>query len=293
VGTQQRSGVRFRKATELVRQGALGKVTFCRTFNYGNGPAEGIGNPPDTVPPGDLDWNMWPGPAPERPFNKNRFGVDPDAYSHFRWFRDYAGGMMTDGGVHVLDIVQMAFDETPPKATTAPGGKYLIKDNRDTPDTLQVTYEYPNGMLAMYENRMFNGNSLFGKSYGTIFHGGKRNAVRGSRVIRYGRKGEFADRNHRAELQRSRQDHWSNFISWTRQRPVSDIEIGYRSTATALPRNRRSNRIRSGNTASRGNLECDADSNNTAVSSGPARVSGGAVLFHTGVGPSVRHVHRQ
>ena len=86
---------------------------------------------------------MWLGPAPERRFNPNRFGVYPNAYSYFRWFWDYAGGQMTDSGVHMLDIVQMAFDEAMPKAITALGGKFWFKDNRETPDTMQVTYEYP------------------------------------------------------------------------------------------------------------------------------------------------------
>lgn len=242
VGTQQRSGVHFQKAAELVRQGAIGKVTFCRTFNYGNSKPEGIGAPADSAPPADLDWNMWLGPAPERAFNKNRFGVDPNAFSHFRWFWDYAGGMMTDWGVHVLDIVQMAFNETPPKAVTALGGKYYIQDNRETPDTLQVTYEYPNGMLAVYENRMFNANSLigptpFGRGYGTVFYGDKGTLfVDRSNYSIYPEKGSQLQEVTVASSNNHGRDHWKNFIDCirTRRRPVSDIEIGHRSTSTAL-----------------------------------------------------------
>jgi predicted dehydrogenase len=237
VGTQQRSGIHFQKATELVKRGGIGKVTFCRTFNYGNGSPEGIGNPPDTAPPADLDWNMWLGPAPERAFNKNRFGIDPNAYSHFRWFWDYAGGMMTDWGIHVLDIVQMAFDETPPRSVVALGGKYEIKDNRETPDTLQVTYEYPNGMLATYENRMFNENSLFGKSYGTIFYGDKGTLfVDRAGYTVWPEKGSSLSEVTVQNSNNHGKDHWANFISCirTRQKPVSDIEIGHRSTSTAL-----------------------------------------------------------
>ena len=79
VGTWQRSGEHFQKAAEIVRSGKLGKVTFVRTWNYGHQKPEGIGNPPDAEPPADLDWDMWLGPAPQRAFNKNRFGVDPNA----------------------------------------------------------------------------------------------------------------------------------------------------------------------------------------------------------------------
>ena len=106
-GTQQRSGKHFQQAAELVKSGRIGKVTQVRTWNFGNESPAGIGNPPDSAPPKDLDWDMWLGPAPMRPFNANRFGVFPDRWSSFRWFWDYAGGMMTDWGVHWLDIVQL------------------------------------------------------------------------------------------------------------------------------------------------------------------------------------------
>src|SRR3954466_13433823 len=113
-GTMQRSGIHFQKACEIVRSGQLGKISFVRTWNYSNMKEEGIGNPPDGKPVSGLDWEMWLRPAPEPAFNANRFGVDPNAFSHFRWFWDYAGGMMTDWGIHLLDIVQMAFDEAAP-----------------------------------------------------------------------------------------------------------------------------------------------------------------------------------
>src|SRR5258705_1606586 len=171
-GTMQRSGDHFQKACEIVRSGQLGKISFVRTWNYSNQKEEGLGNPPDGAPVAGLDWEMWLGPAPEHAFNANRFGVDPKEFSHFRWFWDYAGGMMTDWGIHLLDIVQMAFDEAAPTSITALGGKYFIKDNRDTPDTLQVTYEYP-GFIATYENRLGNANSMIQHGYGILFHGSK------------------------------------------------------------------------------------------------------------------------
>ena len=76
---------------------------------------------------------MWLGPAPKRAFNSNRFGVDPEDryFSRFRWFWDYAGGMMTDWGVHLIDIVQWAFNEAMPQSVSASGGKfYLTRQSR-------------------------------------------------------------------------------------------------------------------------------------------------------------------
>jgi predicted dehydrogenase len=237
VGTWQRSGVHFQKAVDIVASGKLGKVTFVRTWNYGHQPQQGIGNPPDAEPPAGLDWNMWLGPAPARPFNKNRFGVDPKAYSHFRWFWDYAGGMMTDWGIHLLDIVQMAFQEIEPTSIAGLGGKFYLQDNRETPDTLQVTYEYPNGMIATYENRETNAQSMFKHGYGILFHGTEGTLF----VDRAGYQlvPEKDSSLEAMEAQRSNDallDHWQNFIECikTRKRPASDIEIGHHSTTTAI-----------------------------------------------------------
>jgi predicted dehydrogenase len=252
VGTQQRSGVHFQKATDIVRSGKLGKITFVRTWNYGLSEPEGIGNPADSDPPRGLDWEMWLGPAPSRPFNKNRWGVDPEAYSHFRWFWDYAGGMMTDWGIHLLDIVQMGFDEQMPSAVTALGGKYYLKDNRETPDTLLATFEYPTGFIATYENRMGNSQSLFGHGYGILFQG-----TRGSLFVDRSQyqvipeKGSDLEETTEKSSNNHAHAHWANFFDCmkSRQKPASDIEIGHRSTTTALL----------GNVALRSKLRVDWD----------------------------------
>jgi predicted dehydrogenase len=236
-GTMQRSAEHFQKACEIVRSGALGNVAFVRTWNYGNSPREGYGNPPDTEPPPTLDWNSWLGPAPMRPFNANRFGVDPEDkyFSTFRWFWDYAGGMMTDWGVHWLDIVQLAFDEAMPKNISATGGKFWIKDNRDTPDTLQVTYEYP-GFIATYENRNSNGQSMFNKSGGILFCGTK-----GTLFVDRGGYQVVPEKNgiEASEMKSTGSGnlpHWANFLQCikSREKPTSDIEKCFRSTTTCL-----------------------------------------------------------
>jgi len=242
VGTWQRSGDHFQKAAAIVTSGKLGKVTFVRTWNYGHQGQQGIGNPPDSEPPAGLDWNMWLGPAPIRPFNSNRFGVHPKEYSRFRWFWDYAGGMMTDWGIHLLDIVQMAFDETEPTTITGLGGKFYLQDDRETPDTLQVTYEYPNGMIVTYENRECNAQSMFNHNYGILFHGteGTLFVDRAGFELVPERDSKLAASMKQPEGERKGNDplleHWRNFLDCikTRKRPVSDIEVGHHSTTTAI-----------------------------------------------------------
>lgn len=237
-GTMQRSAVHFREAADIVRRGELGKITFVRTWNYGNAPRTGIGNVGDSAPPAGLDWDMWLGPAPKRPFNANRFGVDPEDryFSRFRWFWDYAGGMMTDWGVHLIDIVQWALDEAMPKSVTAMGGKLWFDDNRETPDTLQVTYTYPDFVLT-YENREGNGFSGFGKGYGILFCGERA-------TMFVDRSGYEITPEPRSGLQpftrRSESggngEHWRDFLDCmkSRARPVSDIETCHRSTTACL-----------------------------------------------------------
>ncbi len=262
-GTMQRSGVHFQKAAEIVKSGDLGKICFVRTWNYGNMAQEGIGNPPDGEPPSDLDWDMWLGPAPRREFNKNRFGVDPKAFSHFRWFWDYAGGMMTDWGIHLLDIVHMAMNEAMPSSITSLGGKFWLNDNRDTPDTLQVTYEYP-GFIATYENRNSNGQSMFEKSYGITFHGSKGTLfVDRSMYKLIPERGATLEAVEAKSSNNANDAHWRNFLECvkTRQKPASDIEICNRSTAACLL----------GNIALRSKLRVDFDARTWTVAQKEAR----------------------
>jgi predicted dehydrogenase len=244
VGTQQRSASHFQQAVEIVKQGGLGAVTAVRCWNVGNAAPDGIGNPPDSDPPADLDWDMWLGPAPKVAFNKNRFGVHPEGFSHFRWFWDYAGGMMTDWGVHLIDIVQWAMNVDAPLAVSAVGGKFHLTDNRETPDTILATYQYP-GFVMSYENRVCNGHQINDHDYGIYFYGADGTLF----VDREGYRLEPELRNRGKEQppelrtfpagMRSTLDnptHARNFIDCVKSRkaPICDIEIGHRSSSTAI-----------------------------------------------------------
>lgn len=241
VGTQQRSQRHFQEAVELIRSGGLGTVSFVRTWNYGNAYPDGFGNATDTAPPPGLDWEMWLGPAPEVPFNPNRFGVFLEAEGRFRtwatwrYFFDYGGGMMTDWGVHLLDIVHWALGVDHPETVSAVGGKLHIRDNRDTPDTLTATYLYP-GFVATYENRQLNGHGIDGRGYGIMFHGTKGTMFidRGGFEITPERDADIeptTNRNNDSPV-----SHLRRFLDAmrTREEPNSDIEIGHRSTSAAM-----------------------------------------------------------
>lgn len=242
VGTWQRSNLHFKKAVGLIRDGLLGRVSFVRTWNYENEYPEGIGNPPDSDPPPDLDWDMWLGPAPKVPFNWNRFGVG-DRWSTFRYFYDYANGWLGDWAVHLMDIVQWAMKVDGPSAVTASGSKFYLKDNSDTPDTLQVTYEYP-GFVCTYENRLCNGNSMTDHGYGIEFHGTDGTMFldrEGFQVFPEMMQFEGKPVDRMPAMQMTQVDdgldeHVRNLLDCikTRELPASDIEIGHHSSSTCL-----------------------------------------------------------
>jgi predicted dehydrogenase len=249
VGLWQRSNLHFQKAVELVQNGLIGKVSYARTWNYSNIYPEGIGNPPDSDPPEGLDWEMWLGPAPKVPFNWNRFGVG-DRWSTFRYFYDYANGWPGDWMVHLMDIVQWGMRVDGPHAVTALGRKYYLKDNSDTPDTLQITLEYPE-FVATYENRLCNGYGMDKHGYGIEFHGtdGMMFVDRGGfqvfpemGVQAVERQDGNPGRQERtAEMKMDQVDdgvanHVANMLECMKTRKLSqtDIEYGYHSTSACL-----------------------------------------------------------
>jgi predicted dehydrogenase len=243
VGTQQRSGEHFQKAVELVRSGKIGKVTLAKTWIYGNQYPEGIGNPPDSDPPAWFDWDWWLGPAPKRPYNINR-GI-----YNFRWFWDYSGGILTDWGTHLMDIVHWAMGVDAPKTIMATGGKYVLEDNRETPDTLEVMYQYPASpvsgkeFVARFSNRVANDRGPDGHSYGIQFFGtdGTLFIDRGGYTLwpepsRYGpeRFGPGSVISSGGSAQHY--PHVLNFLEClkSRQKPNSDVETMHRSTSAGL-----------------------------------------------------------
>ena len=243
VGTQQRSAAHFQQAAKLIQDGAIGKIASVRCWNFGNQAPDGIGNPPDGEPPAGLDWDAWLGPAPKRPFNPNRFGVFPRVFSHFRWFWDYAGGMMTDWGVHHIDIAHMAMNVDAPTIVNAVGSKFVLTDNRETPDTIIATYTYP-GFVMTYENRTTNGRQINDHGSGLEFYGTEGTLFvdrQGFDITPESRReeGQFVDRmlsRRQIATTPDNPSHARNFVDCIKSRkaPICDIEIGHRSSSAAL-----------------------------------------------------------
>src|SRR5205085_5455010 len=143
VGTQQRSGKHYQKARELLQSGYIGTIISARMGSFRN-IMPGFGAPPDATAPTDLEYDMWLGPAPKRPYNKHR------SLYHFRWFWDYSGGQMTNLGAHEIDIVQWYLNAKGPSSVSSVGGRWSLRDGGETPDTQDALLQYePKVTLAI------------------------------------------------------------------------------------------------------------------------------------------------
>jgi len=163
-GQWQRSGSHYQEVRKMVKSGILGDIRLVKTWAY-QAQMKAIPVVPDTPVPKGVDYDFWLGPAPKRPFNKNRFHHD------FRWFWDYAGGLMTDWGVHQVDIVLWVMGVNSPKSIMASGGKIAYpNDASETPDTLQAVFEY-DGFNMLWEHAIGIDNGPYGRREGIAFIG--------------------------------------------------------------------------------------------------------------------------
>lgn len=164
VGQWQRSDPHWLDAVNFIQSGKLGKIRLVRVFSY-QGWCPSIPVRPDEAVPAGVDYDMWLGPAANRPFNRNRF------HFTFRWFWDYAGGLMTDWGVHLLDYALFGMNVTTPKSVMALGGKYgYPTDACETPDSLQTIYEF-DGFNVLWDHAIGINDGAYGRNHGLGFVG--------------------------------------------------------------------------------------------------------------------------
>jgi predicted dehydrogenase len=232
MGTQWRSSEHFKEAVALVQSGKLGKVRQVRCWAYLDWIRD-IGNPPDSPVPEGVDYDMWLGPAPVRPFNKNRF------HFNFRWFWDYAGGLMTDWGVHLINIALWAMGPEWPKAVVSSGGKYALQDNSETPDTQITVYDFPSYTL-IWEHQVQCGLGPDRREHGVMFTGNDATLIvdtGGWEIIAEPQKRtSVVEMKKRAVTDETvRAAHAKDFLECvkTRRQPVENLAIGHHVSAVA------------------------------------------------------------
>ena len=136
VGQWQRSQPHFVDAIDFVKSGKLGRIRACKAWSFVDwkGPVPKV---PDSPAPQGVDYERWLGPAPLRPFNKNRFHLT------WRWYWEYGNGVMTDWGVHLIDYILYGMGVSIPESVMAIGGKYAFPDDdMVTPDTMTAVYDF-------------------------------------------------------------------------------------------------------------------------------------------------------
>jgi predicted dehydrogenase len=172
-GTQRNHNPGHLVAQKIVKSGVLGKIHLVRLAGSSRNIYPGFGKTPVEIPPADLDYDMWLGPAPKKPYQKHR------ALYHFRWFWDYSGGQLTNLGAHTVSAFLLVMGVKGPTKVVSFGGRQLLEDDGETPDTQDVMYEFP-GFRMTTSVREANG---FRDSTGSVVMGTKGNLLLGNNTI--------------------------------------------------------------------------------------------------------------
>ncbi|MEA4918895.1 Gfo/Idh/MocA family oxidoreductase [Proteiniphilum sp.] len=223
VGQQQRSARLWKEMVDYLHSGILGRigrVHVWANFNYAAIP----NRVPDSEVPEGVDFQRWLGPAPDRTFNKNRF------HGLWRMFWDYGGGLMTDWGVHLLDMVLWAMNiNSMPNSIQGSGGNFLFPEGaHETFDTQSVQYKFDDFMLT-WENNAGIESGPYGKNYGIAFIGtnGTLVANRDDWQV-YPERDKIASKTVKADYQ-DHKDHVTNFLSCVKngdKKTACPIETG-------------------------------------------------------------------
>ncbi len=228
VGQWQRSDPHWQNSVKYLREGHIGRIRSVKVWSN-VGWKGSIPVLPDEPVPAGVDYDMWLGPAPKRPFNMNRF------HFTFRWYWDYAGGLMTDWGVHLLDYALFGMNQYVPKSIMATGGKYAFPDDAmETPDTLTAVYDFGDfGLIWEHTIGIYGAN--YGRGHGVAFVGEHGTVVvdrQGWEMIPEKTGYGVKEGLEAVPLQKSTGQglnlHVANFIDCikTRNKPNCDIEIG-------------------------------------------------------------------
>lgn len=221
-GTQRRSWPWVQEAVKAVQDGALGPVHVARSWYTNRRPSIGRGQ--KVAPPATLDWMLWQGPAPERPFASNVLPYN------WHWWWHWGNGELGNNGVHGLDVARWALGVTFPTRVTSAGGRWYHDDDQETPDTMTVAYEFPGGVMITWEGQSCTPLGPQGSTFGVSFHGPEASLVidtEGWRVL--DRKNQTV-----AEHEATKRDevaHVADFLAAIRagRRPNADIADGHAS----------------------------------------------------------------
>lgn len=162
MGSQRRSWVLLTQGIKELHNGAIGKVYMAKTWYTNNRKSIGIGKP--TTIPATLDYDLWQGPAPRRPYKDNLI------HYNWHWFWHWGTGEALNNGTHEIDLARWGMQLDYPEKVHSVGGRYHFNDDWETPDTQLITYETKKGSI-IWEGRSCNGTLVEGEDRGVIFYG--------------------------------------------------------------------------------------------------------------------------
>lgn len=226
-GQWQRSQQHFKDAVDFVQSGQLGNIRTVKVWCY-----QGWMKPgpivPDSAPPAGVDFEQWLGPAPKRSFNASRF------HFNFRWFWDYAGGLMTDWGVHLLDYGLLGMKAGTPKSIAALGGRFAYPDMlEETPDTLTTLYEFDNFNLV-WDSAMGIDNGSYGRDHGIAYIGNNGTLILnrgGWEIIEEKQSKNKVSKPLVTATDNGLNKHWENFVSVVKSRKMADLHCSIQEGA--------------------------------------------------------------
>ncbi|GAC1466495.1 MAG: Gfo/Idh/MocA family oxidoreductase [Isosphaeraceae bacterium] len=223
-GTQCRSHAGIQSAIEFLHSGKLGKIYMAKGLCYK--PRGSIGHKDGAAVPAGVDYNLWLGPAPERPFNPNRF------HYNWHWFWDTGNGDLGNQGIHQMDLARWGLGKNEfPKTVMASGGRFGYSDDGQTPNTELVAFEFDDAELQ-FEVRGLPTNEEARVKIGDIFYGTEGILAITSYTDWYTLLGPKMEPGPRGS---GGGDHFANFIQCVKARDPgrlhADIEQGHLSSA--------------------------------------------------------------
>lgn len=223
-GTQSRSDPTLIRDIGLIHKGFIGKIVHSRGYVYKNGNRFAIGHGEPGDPPDYLNWTLWQGTSPDRPFMKNKDRPDkPGLYVHYdwHWFWEYGNGEIGNQGVHEMDIACWGHNRGLPVKVYSTGGRYGWDDDGETPNTQATSFTYADGSMITFEVRNLGSfQEADGGECGNSFFGTDGYYVR--------RKGFFDYKNKPIPVNDPLPedlDKWDRFFRAIRSRKESDLPV--------------------------------------------------------------------